>query len=438
MFSEPLPHTESDSSIREEDFDIFALTLTEYLHENDSSWNRADVIDNKVFSFSSITSETKALLLSSIWSRMSRQLSQLLTPDLPAAAASPQFGNCTQPGASIAGGHLGSMAGLKSLLQHPMKGDQRLKTTCDVKADKDRSLDMDEDSLGTCSLRNSSGVGGGNGAGGGAGGGGSYNQFLGPLLWDRSLPADGGLFQLQYMDLEEFLTDNGMGSVPNNSSSSTAQVPSQCSQSAVPNQSSQCPPSSPPPCSSSSSSGASSPPSLIGLEVAQPQMLGGTDCLHGSQTSMNDSCESPSSSSSSSCPPLLTPTDSGPDGMGMFEMDPSDMALSSIPGQESFDPRRHRFSDEELKPQPMIKKARKMLVPDDLKDEKYWSRRCKNNEAAKRSRDARRLKENQISVRAAYLERENANLRQEVAEMRKELGRCRNILSKYENRLADQ
>ena len=51
----------------------------------------------------------------------------------------------------------------------------------------------------------------------------------------------------------------------------------------------------------------------------------------------------------------------------MFDMDPSDMALSSIPGQDNFDPRRHRFSEDELKPQPMIKKARKMLVPEDLK-----------------------------------------------------------------------
>ena len=82
---------------------------------------------------------------------------------------------------------------------------------------------------------------------------------------------------------------------------------------------------------------------------------------------MNDSCESPCSSSSSSCPPLLTPTGNGPEGMGMFDMDPSDMALSSIPGQDNFDPRRHRFSEDELKPQPMIKKARKMLVPEDLK-----------------------------------------------------------------------
>ena len=50
-----------------------------------------------------------------------------------------------------------------------------------------------------------------------------------------------------------------------------------------------------------------------------------------------------------------------------FDPDPADLALSSVPGQEAFDPRRHRFSEEELKPQPMIKKARKMLVPDEQK-----------------------------------------------------------------------
>lgn len=127
------------------------------------------------------------------------------------------------------------------------------------------------------------GGGGGGSGGGGGNGGGSFNQFLGPFLWDRILPADGGLFQLQYMDLEEFLTENGMGSMHNNNSSSSAQIPSQSSQSAVPNQSSQClPPSSPP---GSSSPTSSSSPSLIGLEVAHPQSLaGGSDCLHGEFT----------------------------------------------------------------------------------------------------------------------------------------------------------
>lgn len=45
-------------------------------------------------------------------------------------------------------------------------------------------------------------------------------------------------------------------------------------------------------------------------------------------------------------------------------------------------------------------------VPEDLKDDKYWARRRKNNMAAKRSRDARRVKENQIAMRAAFLENE--------------------------------
>lgn len=54
----------------------------------------------------------------------------------------------------------------------------------------------------------------------------------------------------------------------------------------------------------------------------------------------------------------------------------------------------------------MIKKSRKQFVPDDMKDDKYWARRRKNNMAAKRSRDARRMKENQIALRAGYLEKE--------------------------------
>ena len=41
-----------------------------------------------------------------------------------------------------------------------------------------------------------------------------------------------------------------------------------------------------------------------------------------------------------------------------------------------------------------------------MKDDKYWARRRKNNMAAKRSRDARRVKENQIAMRAAFLEKE--------------------------------
>lgn len=80
------------------------------------------------------------------------------------------------------------------------------------------------------------------------------------------------------------------------------------------------------------------------------------------------SLEPTPSPSSTTCPPLPTPPITNCNELlPSFDPDPADVALSSVPGQEAFDPRRHRFSEEELKPQPMIKKARKMLVPDDLK-----------------------------------------------------------------------
>lgn len=50
-----------------------------------------------------------------------------------------------------------------------------------------------------------------------------------------------------------------------------------------------------------------------------------------------------------------------------FQPDPTDLVLSSVPGGELFNPRKHKFSDEELKPQPMIKKAKKVFVPDEQK-----------------------------------------------------------------------
>lgn len=97
---------------------------------------------------------------------------------------------------------------------------------CPPPTDKDKPLDSDEDSLGV--------NGGGPASAGGNLGSSSLrpnsqSAFLGPLLWERTLPCDGGLFQLQYMDLEEFLTENGMGMHSNGPSSTSAQIPSQAS-----------------------------------------------------------------------------------------------------------------------------------------------------------------------------------------------------------------
>uniref|UniRef100_A0AAX7SW48 BZIP domain-containing protein n=1 Tax=Astatotilapia calliptera TaxID=8154 RepID=A0AAX7SW48_ASTCA len=223
------------------------------------------------------------------------------------------------------------------------------------------------------------------------------SAFLGPTLWDKTLPYDGDNFQLEYMDLEEFLSENG---IPANSAQSD-QAPLQ-----------QAPPPAPP------------TPSVVDLSSRATTSvhtgMAPQTCLHSPSTAARD-----------------TPSPIDPESIQVpvtYDPDPADLALSSVPGQEMFDPRKRKFSAEELKPQPMIKKARKVFIPEDLKDDKYWARRRKNNVAAKRSRDARRLKENQIAIRASFLEKENAALRLEVADLRKELGRCKNVLAKYETR----
>ncbi|CAK6971294.1 HLF transcription factor%2C PAR bZIP family member a [Scomber scombrus] len=238
------------------------------------------------------------------------------------------------------------------------------------------------------------------------------SAFLGPTLWDKTLPYDGlgqvlDNFQLEYMDLEEFLSENG---IPSN----TAQG-EQAQQAAQPAPQ-QSPPSAPP------------TPSVVDLSSRA------TTSVHTAMAPQT-CLRSPSTAAPASSRDTPSPIDPESIQVPMtYDPDPADLALSSVPGQEMFDPRKRKFSAEELKPQPMIKKARKIFIPEDLKDDRYWARRRKNNVAAKRSRDARRLKENQIAIRAGFLEKENAALRMEVADLRKELGRCKNIVAKYEAR----
>ncbi|KAG7302400.1 hypothetical protein JYU34_013931 [Plutella xylostella] len=48
-------------------------------------------------------------------------------------------------------------------------------------------------------------------------------------------------------------------------------------------------------------------------------------------------------------------------------------------------------------------------------DAEYFERRARNNAAAKRSRDLRKQKEDELAIRVAYLERQNARLRDDLA-----------------------
>lgn len=65
----------------------------------------------------------------------------------------------------------------------------------------------------------------------------------------------------------------------------------------------------------------------------------------------------------------------------------------------------------------MRRTNKNQMVPTSIADDKdsaYWERRRKNNEAAKRSRDARRAKEDEIAIRAAFLEQQYSQLLSQV------------------------
>lgn len=225
----------------------------------------------------------------------------------------------------------------------------------------------------------------------------SVSAALMPPIWDKTIPYDGESFHLEYMDLDEFLLENGIPSSPTQLAR------------AIQN------------------------PLMPVAELEDEEETASTSASPVSPSGLLQTCESKDIPLKEENDP---PSPADPDKIEVevnFNPDPTDLVLSSVPGGELFDPRKHKFAEEELKPQPMIKKAKKIYVPEELKDDKYWNRRKKNNVAAKRSRDARRLKENQITVRAAFLEKENTALRTEVAELRKELGKCRNIISRYES-----
>ncbi|XP_057340810.1 nuclear factor interleukin-3-regulated protein-like [Microplitis mediator] len=56
------------------------------------------------------------------------------------------------------------------------------------------------------------------------------------------------------------------------------------------------------------------------------------------------------------------------------------------------------------------RRSEKKPMADDKKDDKYYERRKRNNEAAKKSRDARKLREDFMAIRAKLLENENGIL----------------------------
>jgi len=226
----------------------------------------------------------------------------------------------------------------------------------------------------------------------------NISAFLGPNLWEKSYGTD---FKLEYMDLDEFLVENGIPTDPiaetfdnqsEGSPGSTLEVKSSLSV---------------------------SPPASPSVDE---------NYINSDNESMSSIPHSGSNSSSElkeEQDEILCPEndydDEDDDSDYVYGTASKKPGSSKAPGEKGFDPTKRKFSTDELKPQPLIKKSRKVFVPDDHKDDRYWARRKKNNVAAKRSRDARRVKENQIALRANFLESENQMMKAKLEKALKDM-----------------
>lgn len=69
-----------------------------------------------------------------------------------------------------------------------------------------------------------------------------------------------------------------------------------------------------------------------------------------------------------------------------------------------------------------VARRQREFIPEHKKDEKYWERRRKNNEAAKRSREKRRLNDVAMEGKIVELTQDNTKLERELMELKKRFG----------------
>ena len=102
----------------------------------------------------------------------------------------------------------------------------------------------------------------------------------------------------------------------------------------------------------------------------------------------------------------------------------------------------YQQAKEELRGEPKEKKRKEdsSAAEDENNEttnrESYWERRKKNNASAKKSRDARKAREQEIQIKAAFLERENLRMLTQLMMVLRENECLKRVLSaKYEAHL---
>ncbi|XP_051977256.1 nuclear factor interleukin-3-regulated protein-like [Xyrauchen texanus] len=88
-----------------------------------------------------------------------------------------------------------------------------------------------------------------------------------------------------------------------------------------------------------------------------------------------------------------------------------------------------RWEPEEEAEEASLLCHRREFIPEEKKDSIYWENRCKNNEAARRSREKRRINDYVLEKRLVSMSKENARLRVELLSLKLLYGLLSNEVS---------
>lgn len=84
-------------------------------------------------------------------------------------------------------------------------------------------------------------------------------------------------------------------------------------------------------------------------------------------------------------------------------------------------------------PRPISRRSRKRSIPEELKDDAYWKKRCQNTERARKSREARRSKEIEVLQKVKTLEEDKLKLQQQVDSLKEQVRHLNERLLKHEH-----
>ena len=105
------------------------------------------------------------------------------------------------------------------------------------------------------------------------------------------------------------------------------------------------------------------------------------------------------------------------EGGGAQSGDSQQQPKTSVKKRGGGKPGRRRKRGYIYDPKPLVPKSKTSTLPEELKDDDYWTRRQRNNEAAKRSRENRRVKELEMMSLVKNLTNTNTELRNRITEL---------------------